>query len=87
VRVYEENRSQHLGRYGVSPGTFVDWRERSHSFSSLAVFTSRETLLLFDSGPESVQMASVSPAFFDVVKVYPVIGRSFGAEGSERAGE
>ena len=47
LRLYERNPTHGIDRGDVSPGTFVDWRARSHTLESLAVHTSGEALWSF----------------------------------------
>ena len=47
VQLYERNPAQGLERGAVSPGTFVDWRARSHAFEGMAIYTRGEALWSF----------------------------------------
>ncbi len=67
-----------------SPGDFLDWRRRSHSFDGIAAWYPG-SVILRDSGtggePETVRSCKVSPNFFDVLRVPPSLGRTFDKEG------
>lgn len=58
-----------------------DWRERSHSFSSMAVVLRSEAAVLTwwtPSGPDRVKGARVGGGFFELLGVGPQAGRTFG---------
>src|SRR5260370_13715002 len=42
--LYERNPAQGIEWHPVSPGTFVDWRARSHTLASIGVYTEGEAL-------------------------------------------
>ena len=78
-------------RNGADPGrlgylTFVDLRERAHSFSSLAATGfSAATLTGADLDPERVNAMRVSSTYFDLLGVSPALGRAF-EEAEDQAG-
>src|SRR5258708_19033111 len=80
VRLYERNPAQGIERGGVSPGTFVDWRARSRTVESVALFTQGSALWTIGDGLEAVPLAAISPALFDIMRVRPVLGRTFRPE-------
>lgn len=64
-----------------SPGNFLDWRREVHSFDELAAwrnwyFTLSEPWRA-GSAPEAVRGVNVSPNFFSMIGVSPVLGRAF----------
>ena len=63
----------------VSGADFLDWRQRSHTFSAMAAYGgSRMTRYDPSSGPEMVHAMRVSPGFFSsVLQVRPQFGRDF----------
>lgn len=81
VRVYESNSKTNEPKLQVSQGTFQAWREGAPSLDSLALFTPgvRVSYTAGDS-PQPINVMRVSPAFFDVLGVAPVIGRGFKPE-------
>ncbi len=86
VRIYETNLAQGIDRGDVSPGTYVDWRTRSHAFQHLAsYFEPREWLLAFGENLEAVKGSIVTPSFFEALGVAPVLGRTFRPEAQWRA--
>ncbi|MEP6593112.1 MAG: ABC transporter permease, partial [Acidobacteriota bacterium] len=86
VALYERNPAQGADRGGVSPGTFVDWQARSHTLDSMAAFTNGSALWTFHGRSELVQVASVSPTLFSILRVAPLIGRTFTPADGERGG-
>ena len=79
VMVWE--RSPRAARNLVSPPTFVDWAEQNHAFATIAATAGIPSAwpLVDDSRPvpETVMMQTVTTAFFDVLGVTPVLGRTF----------
>jgi putative ABC transport system permease protein len=86
VRLYERNDGQGIIRGDVSPGTFVDWRARSRTLEAIALFTTGEELWSFSDRSDVINTAAVSPALFSLLRVSPVLGRTFGPEEEERVG-
>jgi putative ABC transport system permease protein len=71
----------------VSMPNYRDWRERSKSFESIAVFDSggRHYNLTGEGQVERVPGLRVSASFFDVLGIPPMLGRTF-LEEEETAG-
>ncbi len=63
--------------YGVSYLNFSDWRERSQSFSAMAIAQSGETTLLTDDEPFRATYAAVSADFFKTLGLKPHLGGGF----------
>ena len=84
VRLAERNPAESTPGDLLSAGTFVDWRERSRSFERMAVYTipfGGETLWTIADRVQVVKASAVSPALFSLLRVQPILGRSFRAEG------
>jgi len=64
----------------VSVPDFQDLHDQSSSFEALAYYSSRETSAMPGSAAEYAQATVVSPEFFRVFAVEPIVGRSFAAE-------
>jgi putative ABC transport system permease protein len=64
----------------VSIPDFQDWHDQSSSFEAMAYYQSREVPVMAGSAAEYAQVASVSPEFFRVFAVEPIIGRFFTSE-------
>lgn len=84
VRVYELNTSRGIGPGRISPGTFVDVRARNRTLEGLAVYTQGgEALWGFGNEYDVIKTSAVSPALFSLLRVNPVLGRSFRAEADQ----
>ena len=77
VRLWESSPERGLERFDVLPGSFLDWRERSTAFETLAIYRTTLTLVSSRGTTERLQTAFGSPALFDVFGVSPVLGRGF----------
>jgi putative ABC transport system permease protein len=72
------------GEY-VSAPDFLDWRQQTQSFESLAPYRSTERRTLRGRGvPESMRVLPVADNFLTILGRSPALGRAFGDE--ERAG-
>lgn len=64
----------------VSPGDFIDWRERNTTFSHM-IATEWITLDLVDSDrPTRISSAAVSHGFFEMLGAVPLLGRGIAPE-------
>jgi predicted permease len=71
---------------GVSAGHFADWRERTTSYEAMAAFDGGTFNLAPAGGePERVYGGRVTPSFFQVASVRPLLGRWL-LEGEDRPG-
>ncbi len=75
VRVYEV--VPQIGRFAVAPATFLDWRQQNKTFERIAAFTVGSDTLAERDGPERLTNAFVSWDLFDLLRVKPVLGRTF----------
>src|SRR5438093_6092040 len=65
-------------RNRVSPLNFLDWSEQNHVFESMAAVVGASRVLTGTTGAaERVPGQSVTPAFFDVLGIKPIAGRTF----------
>ena len=68
-------------RNRVSPLNFFDWSEQNHTFTSMAAISGGGRSLTSASGvAERVPGQSVTTAFFEVLGIAPIAGRTFVAE-------
>ncbi|HXW03888.1 MAG TPA: ADOP family duplicated permease [Vicinamibacterales bacterium] len=67
------------GSFSVAPANFLDWRRQNTSFERIATFTSSSATLIEGDTPERVVNATVSWDLFDLLRVRPVLGRTFAA--------
>jgi putative ABC transport system permease protein len=64
--------------HGVSDSDFLDWKARSHAFEALSLYSCGGATLLTGRGePVQVRLGGVSPDFFPLLGVSPVLGRFF----------
>lgn len=76
VALWERNDARNGGQNVVSVDNFEAWRQRSRSFDAMAALIPSPMTL--DGEPaERVKGAEVSPSFFRMLGVRPVIGRDF----------
>ncbi len=66
--------------------TWLDWRERTHSFEQLALVRSYTPTLLLEQRPARIDAMRVSANFFHTLGVAPAIGRDFTAAEDTPAG-
>jgi hypothetical protein len=75
VRVHEI--VPQYGRFSVAPATFLDWRKQATTFERIVTFNGGSATITGNDGPERVTTASVSWDLFDLLRVPPILGRSF----------
>jgi putative ABC transport system permease protein len=68
-----------------TPGEFSDWRRLNRVFSGMAAMRVTGGSLTTDGPPEQVGGQAVTPDFFDVLGVHPLIGRVFTEEEDRTA--
>jgi putative ABC transport system permease protein len=65
-------------RHSVSPLNFVDWSEQNRTFAAMAAISGRQGTLTGAGGEaEKIAGQSVSAAFFEVLGIQPIAGRTF----------
>ena len=80
VRIYEANPASGKLKEDVSMATFHAWREGVPSIESAALFGKERTRLLAGTDGRAATLMSVSPAFFEVLGVRPLLGSTFKPE-------
>jgi predicted permease len=85
VQVWETNLKLGADRNVVNPINFLDWTEQNRSFAGMAAIVSTSTKLGLGQEPLQVPAILVSPQFFSVLGVAPMLGNGF-AE-SKRKGD
>jgi putative ABC transport system permease protein len=87
VQVWESNPKRSYARNVVNPINFLDWTEQNRSFSGMAAIVDASTRLGLGQEPLQVPAMLVTPQFFSVLDVPPLLGSTFtdndGKEGSE----
>jgi putative ABC transport system permease protein len=66
-----------MTRFSVSPANYLDWEKQSHAFESMAIYGYSNYSLAGSGDPESVTGISVSPEFFSILRIHPILGRVF----------
>jgi putative ABC transport system permease protein len=77
VTIWQTHLREKLDKDDVSPANFLDWRERSRSFSSLAAAIPYNYDWLDGAEPEAWPAVQVTEGFFETAGVHPVLGRTF----------
>lgn len=86
VTLWQTRASEGLVRDDVPPATFLDWRQRLTTLTALSAGDPYSVSLRTAGSTERVDAWRVSAAFFSLVGVAPVVGRTFAAEDFEGAG-
>jgi putative ABC transport system permease protein len=74
------------GKTGFSAPNFLDYQQQSKVFAHMGTFNSADFTLTGVDTPERIQGARVTAAFFSVLEVKPMLGRTFLPE-EEQAGQ
>ena len=85
VRIFDTNLQAGINRAGAASGNIADWRRRARSFDGIAGFYAMGRTLSTDTDAEVLITAQVSQDFFPLVRVPPLIGRTFSDEDMRRA--
>jgi putative ABC transport system permease protein len=75
--VWETNRQSNNVENVVNTANFYDWKEQNRVFTDMAGFFSSAGNLDNESAPEEIPIQYVTSNFFQVLKVNPVLGRTF----------
>jgi putative ABC transport system permease protein len=75
-----------LTLFSVSPANYLDWQSQSHSFEEMAAYGGARFNIGGKERPEAIQAAPVAPDFFSVLRVHPLLGRTFSPE-EDRPGQ
>jgi putative ABC transport system permease protein len=79
VMVWERYHTRPRDRNVVNPANYLDWNDRATSFTGLAALT-WSSMTLTGGAPENVDGRAVTPNFFSVLGLNPMLGRVFTAE-------
>lgn len=77
VRIWESSGRYDSSRNVVNALNFLDWRDHSQSFESMAAISTTMTNLSSHGQPVAVQGMQVSPEFFSILRIAPFLGRTF----------
>jgi predicted permease len=77
VLLWGNVRRMKVERRGTSYPDFADWRSQSKSFDGMAVYNPVGSTLTGSDEPERVKCEQVSAAYFSILGVTPILGRTF----------
>jgi putative ABC transport system permease protein len=66
-----------ITRFSVSVANYIDWRKQNSVFENMAIFSGKSMNLTGNGKPEYARATAVSPSFFSVLGVEPMLGRAF----------
>ena len=69
--------------FSVAPANYLDWREQSDAYETLAAYEYWDVNLEDRDEPERIQGMFASPGFFEILGVEPAMGRTFLPEEEE----
>jgi len=69
-----------MASMGVSFPNFLDWRERNRVFEDIATYTSSSVSLSGSGEPEQLRGAAISQGLLEILRIAPILGRTFTAE-------
>jgi predicted permease len=81
--LYRQHEQENIGRTRAAPLDFLDWQQRSRSFSAMGGHIGTGFTLTGGGEPELVIGQLVSAELFDVLKVPPLHGRLFRVDENE----
>ncbi len=79
VMVWEKRPAEGVMNNSVSPADFLDWARTSRSFTAMAALSGTTMDLTGSGDPVQLPAAGVTAAFFDVLGVRALHGRTFAA--------
>ena len=85
VVMWEHNLPRNRPRNVISPANFLQWRERSRSFVSMAAFSQNRVTLTGNGEPQELAIVTVTANTFDVLGSGAMLGRTF-ASGEDQEG-
>ena len=80
VKVWEKRQREGVLNNVVAPADFLDWSKMSGAFEAMAAYTPITADLTGSGEPVRLFAGGVSTPFFDILRVTPVLGRSFRPE-------
>ena len=80
VTVWQTEPERGIEKDAVSPGNFLEWRDRGVSLTRMSVAEPYSMNLTGQGEPENLPTWLVSEGFFDIMGVPPLIGRTFRPE-------
>ena len=84
--LWESNEKRNLPFMNVAPPNFADWRQQSRTFEKMGVWRDQSFTLTGQAAAEQVYGASMSHDLFEVLRVPPMMGRTFSAAEDKPGG-
>jgi len=78
--VWETRHSRPGYHMFASPPNFADWREGTRAFEDLGAFAARAFFLVGRDETVRVDGAQITPGLFEIMRVNPILGRTFTSE-------
>jgi putative ABC transport system permease protein len=75
VTIWQTNAREGIARDDVAPANYLDWKERSASFTAMGAAEPYSLDLTGDGRPEVVLTNLVTEGFFEALGVQPALGR------------
>jgi putative ABC transport system permease protein len=66
--------------FSVSPANYLDWQRQNRSFEEMAAYGGTSFNVGGKERPEAIQGAAVAPGFFSILRIRPLLGRTFSPE-------
>jgi putative ABC transport system permease protein len=85
MMVYEDASAIGFARNTPAPANYFDWQAQNHVFTDIAATRGRSLGITGDGSPEQIYGLAVTPNFFSVLGVSPVMGRTFTEEEDRNA--
>ncbi len=86
VMVWGNDPKEGILRSPISAPDYFDWQEQNRCFSGMAAFSEWSMVLTGGIQPEQLDVEEVSPNFFSVLGVAPMLGRGF-SKGEDQPGK
>jgi putative ABC transport system permease protein len=80
VQVWETDVNRGENAMTASYPNFTDWRDQNNVFEHIAAYSDQGFILTGTADPEQIQGAIVSPSFFPMLGIKPIVGRVFQPE-------
>jgi putative ABC transport system permease protein len=77
VQVWETDVKRGDNAMNASYPNFADWRDQNHVFEQIAAYSGKGFFLRGTADAERIQGAIVSPSFFPMLGITPMLGRVF----------
>lgn len=79
-------RQPKVPKVPTSPAEFLDWKTQTTTFDAMAAYSGQSFNLTGAGEPERIEGAVVSPDFFQVLEMQPLLGRTFNVSDEQGAG-